>query len=255
MRNLLSQVITAGEASLAYSNPRSRNRSAHPASTALPRGSAALWWTWFAMGLASLAVLLYSGSQFFVGMWQGLKHRSANMHTLIALGTSVAWLYSTVALFFPQLFPSAEMADVYYDVTVVVTALVVLGLAMELKAKGRTSEAIKKLIGLQAKTARVVRDGREQDIPVEDLQAIAAPALVIAGDQDSVTAQHTVELFLALGGGVPGDLGLPVPKAQLAILPNTTHIQLVFVPEPAINAIVPPFLDAPLPDATATPAA
>jgi pimeloyl-ACP methyl ester carboxylesterase len=93
-----------------------------------------------------------------------------------------------------------------------------------------------------------------QDIPVEEMQAIAAPALVIAGDQDSSTPQHTVELFIALGGGTPGDLGLPVPKAQLAILPNTTHIQLLFVPEPAINAIVPPFLDAPMPD-EATPAA
>ncbi|MDQ3654348.1 MAG: alpha/beta hydrolase [Chloroflexota bacterium] len=93
-----------------------------------------------------------------------------------------------------------------------------------------------------------------QDIPVEVVQAIAAPALVIAGDQDSSTPQHTVELFIALGGGTPGDLGLPVPKAQLAILPNTTHIQLLFVPEPAINAIVPPFLDAPMPD-EATPAA
>lgn len=95
-----------------------------------------------------------------------------------------------------------------------------------------------------------------QDIPVEDIQSIAAPALVIAGDQDSSTPHHTVELFIALGGGTPGDLGLPVPKAQLAILPNTTHVQIMFVPEPAINAIVPPFLDAPMPDGTnATPAA
>jgi len=94
-----------------------------------------------------------------------------------------------------------------------------------------------------------------QDVPIEDLQSIAAPALVIAGDQDSSTPQHTVEMFIALGGGTPGDLGLPVPKAQLAILPNTTHIQLLFVPEPAINAIIPPFLDAPMPDGEATPAA
>ena len=105
----------------------------------LPRGSAALWWVWAVMGIASLAVLIYSGSQFFIGMWEGLKHRSANMHTLIAVGTGVAWIYSTIALVFPQIFPSEEMTDVYYDVTVVVTALVVLGLAMELKAKGRTS--------------------------------------------------------------------------------------------------------------------
>jgi Cu+-exporting ATPase len=121
------------------------------------------------MGVLSLAVLTYSGNQFFIGMWQSLTRRSANMHTLIALGTGVAWVYSTVALLFPQLFPEREMTEVYYDVTVVVTALVVLGLAMELRAKGRTSEAIKKLIGLQAKTARVIRDGQERDLPVEEV--------------------------------------------------------------------------------------
>ena len=133
------------------------------------RGSANLLYLWAAMGVASLAVMAYSGSQFFIGAWEGLRHRSANMHTLIALGTAVAWLYSTIALLFPQIFPAEEFVDVYYDVTVVVTALVVLGLAMEIKAKGRTSEAIKKLIGLQAKTARVVRDGQELDIPVEEV--------------------------------------------------------------------------------------
>ncbi|MBI4498074.1 MAG: heavy metal translocating P-type ATPase [Chloroflexi bacterium] len=134
-----------------------------------PRGSTQLWVMWMLMGVASLAVMAYSGSQFFTGMWQGLKHRQATMHTLIAVGTGIAWLYSTVALLFPQIFPSEEFTDVYYDVTVVVTALVVLGLALEVKAKGRTSEAIRKLIGLQARTARVVRDGAELDIPVEEV--------------------------------------------------------------------------------------
>ncbi len=133
----------------------------------LPRGSDALRLVWMIMGIASLAVILFSGNQFFIGMWEGLKRRTANMHTLIAIGTGVAWIYSTIALLFPQIFPSADLTDVYYDVTVVVTALVVLGLALEVKAKGRTSEAIKKLIGLQAKTARVVRAGAELDIPVE----------------------------------------------------------------------------------------
>ena len=70
----------------------------------LPRGSTALQAVWIAMGIASLAVLIYSGSQFFAGMWQGLKRRSANMHTLIAIGTGVAWIYSTIALLFPQIF-------------------------------------------------------------------------------------------------------------------------------------------------------
>ena len=103
-----------------------------------PHGSDNLRSMWFVMAVASLAVLVYSGNQFFIGMWQGLKHRSANMHTLIAIGTGVAWVYSTIALLFPQIFPSEEFTEVYYDVTVVVTALVVLGLAMEIKAKGET---------------------------------------------------------------------------------------------------------------------
>ncbi len=173
----------------------------------LPRGSAALWWLWFAMGIASLAVLIYSGSQFFVGMWEGLKHRSANMHTLIAVGTGVAWIYSTIALLFPQIFPSEEMTDVYYDVTVVVTALVVLGLAMELKAKGRTSEAIKKLIGLQAKTARVVRDGQEIDIPVEEVLVgdvvIVRPGEKIPVDGVVVEGQSAVDESMITGESLP----------------------------------------------------
>ena len=135
----------------------------------LPRGSPQLTVTWMLMGVASLAVLVYSGNQFFVGMWHGLKHRSANMHTLIAVGTGVAWIYSTVALLFPDLFPGERFTDVYYDVTVVVIALVVLGLAMEVKARGRTSDAIRKLIGLQPKTARVVRNEQELEIPVEEV--------------------------------------------------------------------------------------
>jgi Cu+-exporting ATPase len=173
----------------------------------LARGSAALWWIWFAMGLASLAVLAYSGSQFFVGMWEGLKHRSANMHTLIALGTGVAWIYSTIALLFPQIFPSEAFTDVYYDVTVVVTALVVLGLAMELKAKGRTSAAIKKLIGLQAKTARVVRDGQEIDIPVEEVLVgdivLVRPGEKIPVDGIVIVGQSAVDESMITGESLP----------------------------------------------------
>ena len=134
-----------------------------------PSGSEQLWWLWVAMGIASLAVIVYSGNQFFTGAWEALRHRSANMHTLIAIGTGTAWIYSTVALLFPQLFPSAAMTDVYYDVTVVVTALVVLGMAMEVKARGRTSEAIEKLIGLQPKTARVIRSGQETEIAIDQV--------------------------------------------------------------------------------------
>ncbi len=120
------------------------------------------------LAFATLAVLAYSGSRFFTGGWSALKHRSADMNTLIALGTGAAWLYSVTATAVPQLFP-AGTSEPFYDVVAVVTALVVLGQALELRARGKTSEAIKKLLGLQAKTARVIRDGLEVDIPVEEV--------------------------------------------------------------------------------------
>jgi Cu+-exporting ATPase len=159
------------------------------------------------MGLASLAVLAYSGSQFFVGMWRGLKRRQANMHTLIATGTGIAWIYSTVALLFPQIFPDESMTDVYYDVTVVVTALVVLGLALEVKARGRTSEAIKKLIGLQAKTARVIRDGQEIDIPVEEVlvgdTVIVRPGEKVPVDGVVLEGVSSVDESMITGESIP----------------------------------------------------
>jgi P-type Cu+ transporter len=123
---------------------------------------------WLAAALLTLPVLAWSGGHFFTGAWAALKHRAANMNTLIALGTGAAWLYSTVAILFPRLFP-AGTSEPFYDVVAVVIALVVLGQALELRAKGRTSEAIKKLMGLQAKTARVIRDGQELDLPVEEV--------------------------------------------------------------------------------------
>ncbi|MEZ5318119.1 MAG: heavy metal translocating P-type ATPase [Vicinamibacterales bacterium] len=172
-----------------------------------PRGSPQLWYIWAGMGVASLAVLLYSGNQFFIGAWQALQHRSANMHTLIALGTGVAWVYSTIALLFPQLFPEAEFTEVYYDVTVVVTALVVLGLAMELKAKGRTSDAIRKLIGLQAKTARVLRNGREVDIPVEEVLVadvvVVRPGEKIPVDGEIIDGSSAIDESMVTGESLP----------------------------------------------------
>jgi P-type Cu+ transporter len=123
---------------------------------------------WFATALLTLPVLLYAGSDFLTGAWAALKHRVANMNTLITLGTGAAWLYSTFAISFPQVFPQGT-SEPFYDVVSVVIALVVLGQALELRAKGRTSEAIRKLMGLQAKTARVIRNDVEMDIPVEEV--------------------------------------------------------------------------------------
>lgn len=124
--------------------------------------------SWGIAAILTIPVLFWSGIDFFTGAWASLKHRSANMNTLIAIGTSAAWLYSTIAVLVPSIFPTGT-AEPFYDVVSVVIALVVLGQALELRAKGRTSEAIKKLMGLQAKTARVIRDGQELDIPVEEV--------------------------------------------------------------------------------------
>jgi P-type Cu+ transporter len=170
-------------------------------------GSVQLWWLWATMGVASLAVLIYSGNQFFTGAWQALKHRSANMHTLIAVGTGTAWVYSTVALLFPGLFPSAQMTEVYYDVTVVVTALVVLGMAMEVKARGRTSDAIEKLIGLAPKTARVVRDGDEVEIPVAEVVVgdlvVVRPGAKVAVDGVVEEGSSAVDESMITGESMP----------------------------------------------------
>ena len=123
---------------------------------------------WGVTALLTLPVMFWSGSDFFTGAWAAFKHRSANMNTLIALGTGAAWLYSTFAILFPSAFPEGT-SEPFYDVVAVVIALVVLGQALELHAKGQSSEAIKKLLGLQAKTARVVRNGQEMDLPVEEV--------------------------------------------------------------------------------------
>ncbi len=162
---------------------------------------------WALLGVVTLPVLLWSGSQFFSGMWAALKHRSANMHTLIAIGISAAFLYSVAAVAFPQLFPSAELAEVFWDVTAVVVALVVLGMALEVKAKGRTSEAIKKLIGLQAKVARVLRDGKETDIPVEEVlvgdTVIVRPGEKIPVDGEVLDGASSVDESMITGESIP----------------------------------------------------
>jgi len=123
---------------------------------------------WGMTALLTLPVMFWSGSDFFTGAWAAFKHRSANMNTLIALGTGAAWLYSTFAILFPSVFPEGT-SEPFFDVVAVVIALVVLGQALELRAKGQSSSAIKKLLGLQAKTARVIRDGKEMDLPVEEV--------------------------------------------------------------------------------------
>jgi len=123
-----------------------------------------------ALAVLTLPVVVWSGQQFYRGTWSGLKHRTADMNTLIGVGTGAAYLYSLVATFAPGLFAAAgREADVYYESVCGIIALILLGRLLEARAKGRTSQAIRRLAGLRAKTAHVVRDGREAEIAVEAL--------------------------------------------------------------------------------------
>jgi Cu+-exporting ATPase len=120
--------------------------------------------------ILTIPVMFWAGSQFFARAYSGLKHFSADMNTLIAVGTLSAFLYSTAATFYPQLFETVgQRADIYFDTAAVIITLILFGRVLEAKAKGRTSEAIKKLIGLRAKTARVSRNGQDRELPVDEV--------------------------------------------------------------------------------------
>lgn len=134
---------------------------------------------WLQLALAT-PVVFYSGWQFYRGAWAAFRHRAADMNTLIAVGTGTAYVYSVLATIFPSFFVSAvgqtmnmpgmegtPQIPVYFEAASVIIALVVLGRMLEARAKGQTGAAIKKLVGLQAKTARVIRDGREMEIETE----------------------------------------------------------------------------------------
>jgi Cu+-exporting ATPase len=167
-----------------------------------------VWFLFVLSGIFTVPVLFYSGRQFFTGGWSAFKHHSADMNTLIALGTSAAWIYSTVALAFPSIFP-AGTANPFYDVTAVVTALVVLGQALEVRAKGQTSQAIRKLIDLQAKTARVLRNGQEVEIPVEEVLVgdvvVVRPGDKIPVDGEIIEGRSAVDESMVTGESLPVD--------------------------------------------------
>ncbi|SIO96172.1 heavy metal translocating P-type ATPase [Vibrio spartinae] len=161
---------------------------------------------WLVVGLLTLGVMVFSGKHFFVGAWQSFKNHSANMDTLIALGTGTAWVYSMVVVFVPYAIP--EMArHVYFEATAMIIGLIDLGLALELKARGRTSEAIKRLIGLQAKTARVIRDNKELDVAIEkvlmDDVVRVRPGEKIPVDGDVIEGHTAIDESMLTGEPMP----------------------------------------------------
>ncbi|WP_010630204.1 heavy metal translocating P-type ATPase [Halomonas sp. KM-1] len=129
-----------------------------------PMGMGRLYW--LVIGLLTLAILVGPGRHFFVNAWKNFKHHQANMDTLIAMGTGTAWLYSMAVVAFAPWLP-AVAHGIYFEASAMIIGLVLLGNALELRARGRTSEALKRLLDLQSRTARVIRNGDERELPIE----------------------------------------------------------------------------------------
>ena len=132
-------------------------------------------WKPYLLWALATPVQFWAGWRFYRGAWGALKHRTADMNTLIAVGTSAAYFYSVAVVltydFIPNLFSGVTTElGLYFDTSAMIVALILLGRFLEARAKGQTSEAIKKLIGMQPKTALVIRDGEEREVPIEDVQ-------------------------------------------------------------------------------------
>ncbi|GBE40258.1 copper-transporting P-type ATPase [bacterium BMS3Bbin09] len=162
--------------------------------------------------LVQTPVQFWVGRQFYSGAIAAARHRTTNMNTLIAVGTSSAYLYSVTATFFPSLFEiKGYSAEVYFDTAATIIVLILLGRLLEARAKGRTSEAIKKLIGLQPKTARVILNGEEKDIPVEDVESgniiIVRPGEKIPVDGIVTEGYSSVDESMVSGESIPVEKG------------------------------------------------
>jgi Cu+-exporting ATPase len=162
----------------------------------------------FIQFLLATPVQFWAGRQFYVGFWKATKHKTSDMNTLIAVGTSAAYLYSLTMTFGPHLvMVKGLMVDVYFDTSAAIIVLILLGRFLEARAKGRTSEAIKKLIGLQPKTARVVRNGNEVDIPVEEVTpgdvVIVRPGEKIPVDGSVREGYSSVDESMVTGESLP----------------------------------------------------
>lgn len=166
---------------------------------------------WISLAIAT-PIQFWAGRTFYKGALAALRHRTSNMNTLIAIGTSAAYLYSVVVTVSPHLLMTAGvMPEVYYDTAVVIIGLILLGRWLEARAKGQTSEAIRRLVGLQPRAARVVRDGQEQDVPVEQVVVgdviVVRPGERIPVDGVVLSGSSTVDESMLTGESLPVEKG------------------------------------------------
>lgn len=153
-------------------------------------------------------IQFWIGWQFYRGAWSALKNRTSDMNTLIATGTSAAYIYSVLVTFIPSLFAAAGIAtEVYFDTAGMIIVLILLGRLLEARAKGQTSEAIKKLIGLQAKTARVIRANKDLEIPIADVvigdTVLVRPGEKIPVDGVVIMGASAVDESMVTGESIP----------------------------------------------------
>ncbi|MBQ6448299.1 MAG: copper-translocating P-type ATPase [Bacillus sp. (in: Bacteria)] len=162
---------------------------------------------WVQMALATPVQFLV-GKQFYVGAYKALKNKSANMDVLVALGTSAAYFYS-VYLSFESLGHFGHPVGLYFETSAILITLIILGKLFETKAKGRSSEAIKKLMGLQAKTAVVIRGGEQMEIPLEEVLTgevlLVKPGEKIPVDGEIIEGQSAVDESMLTGESIPVD--------------------------------------------------
>ena len=153
-------------------------------------------------------VQFWCGYRFYIGAWKAFKRHAATMDTLIALGTSAAYFYSVLATVFPDFFLNQGlMPEVYYETAAVVITLILLGQWFENRAKAQTSEAIRQLMGLQAKDARVIRDGREIEVPINEVQIgdtiLVRPGEKIPVDGEIISGNSTIDEAMVTGESIP----------------------------------------------------
>ena len=156
----------------------------------------------------TLLVIGWAGRHFYVRAWSAFRHHSADMNTLIAVGTGAAFLYSVLATVAPEFFLSRGVPpDLYYEAVIMIIALILTGNALEARAKRQTSAALRGLVELQPRTARVVRDGAEKDIPIEDVQTdeivIVRPGERIPVDGEIISGASAVDESMLTGESLP----------------------------------------------------
>jgi len=180
---------------------------------------------WYVQVLLATPVQFWAGWQFYRGAWAMARRRTTDMNTLIAVGTSAAYGYSLVATFFPQAFTAGGLEpQVFYETSAIIIVLILMGRFLEARAKGQTSEAIRKLVGLQVKTARVVRDGRETAVPVDEVEVgdlvVVRPGEKVPVDGVIVEGRSALDESMLTGESLPVEKGPGDPVIGATL--NTT---------------------------------